>query len=122
MGLNGNPIGIELTGTGTQLISWTGGYGYSITVAAAPNILLLGGAIKINLASVAQATSSLYFRYVNENDFTLALQATLQLSPGDFLGALSLHGSPTGCKTLGPGWTCSGLPAPAQLNIMAASG
>ena len=56
VGINGNPIAIELAGTGSQLVSWTGGVGYSITVAAAPNILLLNGAIKINLASIAQAS------------------------------------------------------------------
>ena len=88
VGLVGNPIGIELTGTGTQLISWTGGVGYSITVTAAPSSVLLGGAISINLASLAQAPSSLYFKYVDANDFTVALQATLTLNPGDFLGAL----------------------------------
>ena len=90
VGLVGNPIAIELAGTGTQLISWTGGVGYSVTIAAAPSILLLGGAIEINLASIAQATSSLYFKYVNANDFTVALQATVTLNPGDFLGALPL--------------------------------
>ena len=93
VGINGNPIAIELAGTGSQLVSWTGGVGYSITVAAAPNILLLNGAIKINLASIAQAKCSLYFKYVNANDFTVALQATLTLNPGDFLGAIAAAAS-----------------------------
>ena len=83
----GSIVGIELAGASTQLMSWTGGFGYSNTISAAPNIVLLNGAITINLASVAQATTSMYFKYVNEIDFTLALQCTLQLNPGDFLGA-----------------------------------
>ena len=86
--LYGEILGIELVGTGTQLMSWTGGAGYMVTISAAPNIALCGGAININLASIAQASVSLYFKYVNEKDFTLALQATLTLNPGDFLGAI----------------------------------
>ena len=88
VGVYGQILGIELVGTGTQLMSWTGGFGYSNTIMAAPNILLLNGAIKINLASVAQANTSMYFKYVNDNDFTVALQISLQLNPGDFLGAI----------------------------------
>ena len=87
VGLNNKPIAIELVGTGTQLVSYIGGLGYSITISAAPSIALLDGAININLAAVAEATSSLYFKYVNPNDFTVALQATLTINPSNFLSA-----------------------------------
>jgi hypothetical protein len=85
--LYGKALGIEVVGAGTQLLSWTGGAGYMISIASAPNIVLAGGAITINLASIAQATTSLYFKHVNATDFTLALQSTLTINPGDFLGA-----------------------------------
>jgi hypothetical protein len=90
VGIDGNPIALDLTGAGSSLATWSNGIGYSTTIAAAPIILLLNGALSINLASVAQVTTSLYFKYVNANDFTLALQAKLTLNPGSYLGACLL--------------------------------
>ena len=102
VGLDGNPIALELDGAGALLVSYTGGFGLSTTVSAAPSIQLLDGAIGINLAAVAQATSSIYFQYSNSNAFTVALQATMTLDPGNFLGAWrACLQIPAG----GPAWT-----------------
>ena len=86
VGLDGDDIALELDGTGALLVSYTGGVGLSTTVSAAPSIQLLGGAIGINLAAIAQSTSSIFFQFTNSSSFTVALQSTLTLDPGNFLG------------------------------------
>lgn len=89
VGIDGNPITFELQGTGATLASYTGGVGYLTTATAAPGISLLNGAISINLASIAQVTSSMYFQYVSANDFTLALKCAVVLDPSAFLSRWS---------------------------------
>ena len=102
--------GIQLTGTGSMLISNKksngdpGGYGVMATIAAAPAITLLGGLITINLNAVAAASSSYYFQYNSKTDYTIAYQATIILDPGNFIGGCALaaaHSSPALAVALG---------------------
>ena len=46
VGIDGNPIAIDLAGTGASLLSYTGGFGFSTTISAAPSLALLDGASK----------------------------------------------------------------------------
>lgn len=86
VGIDGNPVAFELSGTGATLVSYTGGVGYLTTASAAPGISLLNGAISINLASIAQITTSMYFSFISTNDFTIALKCAVVLDPSAFLG------------------------------------
>ena len=107
--------GIEMVGTGTLLTSTKNGGGFVMSQSAAPTILLAGGAIKISLASIAQSTSNMYFNYVSDRDFTIALGATLNLNPGDFLGAIASWRGAALRQRLGSAVSCT-CPCPQRWN------
>ena len=62
--------------------------------------MLLDGAITISLSDISESTSSIYFKYVNAGEFTLALQSTIRINTGDFLGELP----PPPPSPAGGGW------------------
>ena len=89
LSVEGGPFVIEEAGEGSAMISWgSDGYVCSCSMASTPSIVLLDGAITISLADIAESTSSIYFKYVNAGEFTLALQSTIRVNTGDFIGAM----------------------------------
>ena len=90
----GGAFGIELIGKGTFLTSTRRGGGFVMSVAGAPNISLSHGAIVISLGAAASVTSSMYFNFTSNDDYTIAHQSTMELSPGDFVGAIVSMQSP----------------------------
>lgn len=55
-------------------------------MAVAPHIVLLNGAIDIDLSLVAEATASFYMNVASKDDFTVAVKATMTLNMANFLG------------------------------------
>lgn len=97
-----DPVVVSVTAMGTMLInvdpSGDGGAGngdiaMALDISAAPTLILLNGALQLDLSSMASANLAMAFQYFSSTNYTVALQATFTVDLAGFFACIPVIGN-----------------------------